>query len=93
MNEHIAHTDSGGCMKKLTIQLRFPVCAITSYASNFGYEQIQLVLYGLAEQRARNSVTYFKMLLNMLSFLSYSIKSIKILLPASKLYNNIFRNI
>ena len=38
--DHIAHIGSHGCLKEFIIQLRFPVCAVTSYSNNFGYEQI-----------------------------------------------------
>ena len=48
--EHIANiTGSDSCIKKYTIQLCSPVCAINSYSSNFGYnkQHMQLVLYRL----------------------------------------------
>ena len=37
--EHFMHTGSDGCMKTYTMQLSFPVFAITSQSGNFGYEQ------------------------------------------------------
>ena len=48
--EHIANIiGSESCIKKYTIQLFSPVCAIYSYSSNFGYnkQHMQLVLYRL----------------------------------------------
>ena len=37
--ERITHTGSDGCMKTYTIQLSFPVFAITSQSGIFGYEE------------------------------------------------------